>query len=364
MTALIQGLSTVGTGSYHPEDVQFLLRPMQITPTDVTEKERLIQSGLRHYSEMISTERAPSEVHKALYAQALEQNRIRMAADVQKLALALNVLYTGTSIVLVSFVRAGLPLGVLLRRALTGLGRKVYHYGISIIRDRGIDTVALEAIIQAHGAENIVFVDGWTGKGAISGEIRRSLAGDSRFPVDPRLVVLADPCGKAWLAASAEDWIIPSGILGATVSGLVSRSIWPVDDGLHGCVVYDHLQDHDVTRDFIESIEHQRAKLPAQVAACPWTATQRQRLQTGALTVVEGLAKRFGINNLNRVKPGIAEATRAVLRRVPERVLVRSLSDHDVQLLKYLTDYAGVIIEEAGNALGPYRAVTIIQKVS
>ena len=36
---------------------------------------------------------------------------------------------------------------------------------------------------------------------------------------DPRLVVLADPCGRAWLAASAEDWLIPSGILGATVSG-------------------------------------------------------------------------------------------------------------------------------------------------
>lgn len=354
----------MGSGSYHPEDVQFLLRPMQITPTDVQEKERLIQSGQRHYSEMISMEHAPSEAHKALYAQALEQNSARMASDVQKLALALNTLCTGPSIALVSFVRAGLPLGVLLRRTLVDFGREVRHYGISIVRDRGIDTMALEAIIQAHGAENIVFVDGWTGKGAISGEIRRSLAGDSRFPADPRLVVLADPCGKAWLAASAEDWIIPSGILGATVSGLVSRSIWPADDGLHGCVVYDHLQEHDVTRDFIETIEHQRSKLPPQVGALPWTTAQRQHLQTNALTVVDGLAKRFGINNLNRVKPGIAEATRAVLRRVPERVLVRSLHDHDVQLLKHLTDHAGVIIEEAGSALGPYRAVTIIQKVS
>ena len=127
------------------------------------------------------------------------------------------------------------------------MGREAAHYGVSIIRDRGIDNVALEAIIKTHGAENIVFVDGWTGKGAISGQIRDSLAGDSRFPPDPRLVVLADPCGRAWLAASAEDWLIPSGILGATVSGLVSRSIWPQDPGLHGCVVYDHLAEHDVT---------------------------------------------------------------------------------------------------------------------
>jgi len=364
VTTFIRDLPTVGSGSYRPEDVQFLLRSVKVKPTNVQEKERLIQSGERHYSEMISQESAPSPAHKELYAQALDQNSLRMAADVQSLALALNGLYTGPSIALVSFVRAGIPLGVLLRRALTDLGREVRHYGISIIRDRGIDKVALEAIIHAHGAENIVFVDGWTGKGAISGEIRRSLSDDSRFPTDPRLVVLADPCGKAWLAASHEDWIIPSGILGATVSGLVSRSIWPVEQGLHGCVVYDHLKEHDVTRDFIEVIERARANLPAQVAARPWSDEQRQRLQSEALSVVSSLAERFGISNLNRVKPGIAEATRAVLRRVPERVLVRSLTDQDVHLLKHLTDRADVEIEEAGPALGPYRAVTIIQKVS
>ena len=145
-----------------------------------------------------------------------------MASEVQSLALALNAACTGPGIALVSFVRAGLPLGVLLRRALVEMGRDARHYGISIIRDRGIDTVALEAIIRLHGAENIVFVDGWTGKGAISGELARTLADDTRFPAGPRLVVLADPCGRAWLAASAQDWTIPSGILGATVSGLVS----------------------------------------------------------------------------------------------------------------------------------------------
>jgi len=356
--------NTVGSGSYDPSDVHFLLRPLQIESTDVAEKERLIQSGLRHYSEMISVEEAPSDAHKSLYARALEQNSTRMAQDVQSLALGLNGLYTGPSIALVSFVRAGLPLGVLLRRALAGMGREVRHYGVSIIRDRGIDMAALELIIAEHGAENIVFVDGWTGKGAISGEIRRSLEGDARFPVDPRLVVLADPCGKAWLAASSEDWIIPSGILGATVSGLVSRSIWPSDGGMHGCVVYDHLHEHDVTREFIDAIERHRTALPAQSAAQPWTAAQASHLQASALSVVHSIADRFEITNLNRVKPGIAEATRAVLRRVPERVMVRDSQDPDVQLLMHLTARAGVEVEESGAALGPYRAVTIIQKVS
>lgn len=364
MTNAIADLNTVGSGSYLLNDVHFLLQPVQMEVTDVEEKERLIQSKQKHYSEMISLESAPTDVHKALYQRSLAQNGVRMATDVQALALALNEACTGPSIVLVSFVRAGLPLGVLLRRALIEMGRNAHHYGISIVRDRGIDIVALEAIIKAHGAENIVFVDGWTGKGAISGEIQRSLNGDSRFPQDPRLVVLADPCGRAWLSASAEDWVIPSGILGATVSGLVSRSIWPADGGLHGCVVYDHLQAHDVTRDFIEHIDAERKALGVVPRATPWTDAQRIELQNAAGEVVESLAARFGITNLNRVKPGIAEATRAVLRRVPDHVLVRDRNDSDVQLLLHLTEGAGVSVEEVGAALGPYRAVTIIRSVS
>ncbi|MFJ4142085.1 cysteine protease StiP family protein [Pseudomonas sp. NPDC089734] len=364
MSNFAHGFETVGSGSYLPDDVQFLLRSIEMDTTDVEEKERLIQTRQKHYSEMISLESAPGEAHQALFERALLQNGVRMASDVQALALALDQACSGDEIVLVSFVRAGLPLGVLLRRALGGLGRDAHHYGISIIRDRGIDSVALEAIIQAHGAQNIVFVDGWTGKGAISGEVRRSLAGDSRFPGEPRLVVLADPCGSAWLAASSEDWVIPSGILGATVSGLVSRSIWPADGGLHGCVVYDHLRTHDVTRSFIERIEHQRQGLGAVIPASPWTPQQRIELQSGALQVVDNLARRFGVNNLNRVKPGIAEATRAVMRRVPEHVLVRNTADSDVQLLMHLTERAGIPVEEAGDALGPYRAVTIIRSLS
>jgi hypothetical protein len=352
----------VGSGSYLQDDVHFLLRSVDIDITDVLEKERLIQTQQKHYSEMISQESAPTAAHMALYEQAMDQNVRRMASDVQALALALNEEYQGPTIALVSFVRAGLPLGVLLRRALIGMGRDAHHYGISIVRDRGIDLVALEAIIARHGAEHIVFVDGWTGKGAISAEVKRSLQDDTRFCA-PRLVVLADPCGRAWLAASSDDWIIPSGILGATVSGLVSRSIWPTDGGLHGCVVYTHLQAHDLTRNFIERVEAARSNV--QVApALPWTADQAVGLQASALGVIDRLSTRFGVSNLNRIKPGIAEATRAVLRRVPDRVLVRDRADPDVRLLMHLTRRAGIEVDEAGAELGPYRAVTLIRGMS
>lgn len=364
MSKVVLGLDTLGSGSYLPDDVQFLLRRVDLKATDVEEKERLIQTGQKHYSEMISVESAPDHAHRALFECALEQNGPRMATDVQALAEALNRECQGQEIVLVSFVRAGLPLGVLLRRALADLGREVTHYGVSVVRDRGIDPIALEAIIQAHGAQNIVFVDGWTGKGAISKEIRRSLADDPRFPEEPKLVVLADPCGSAWLAASAQDWLIPSGILGATVSGLVSRSIWPAEGGLHGCMFYEHLRGHDMTRSFIDRIEQHRSHPMSVMEAAPWTAAQRTAFQARAQQVVMNLAGRFAVSNLNRIKPGIAEATRAVMRRVPDHVLVRSTSDADVQLLMHLTEKAGIPVEEAGSALGPYRAVTIIRSLS
>ena len=364
MTEAIASLETVGSGSYARDDVHVLLRPVCLPVTDVREKERLIQTNRKHYSEMIGQELAPGELHQQLYVSALARNGARMAAEVQGLALALAPDCVGPAIVLVSLVRAGLPLGVLLRRALLDLGREVHHYGISIVRDRGIDQVALEGIVLAHGAENIVFVDGWTGKGAIAGELERSLAGDPRFPGRPRLVVLADPCGRAWMAASAEDWVIPSGLLGATVSGLLSRSIWPAAGGLHGCLMYEHLRGHDVTRAFIERIESERHSLGAIQRARPWTHAQREAQQAAADTVVSSCSERFRIDNPNRVKPGIAEATRAVLRRVPERVLVRDRRDPDVQLLLHLARSLDVAVEETGTELGPYRALTLIRSAN
>jgi hypothetical protein len=172
---------------------------------------------------------------------------------------------------------------VLLRRALLEMGRDAHHYGISIVRDRGIDKTALEAIIQAHGAENIVFVDGWTGKGAISGEIQRSLNGDSRF--------LKSRALWCWQTLAAER-----GFPHRLRTGLFRPASWcdgvwsgfalhlARDGGLHGCVVYDHLREHDLTREFIERIEAERQALGTVPQATPWTDTQRFELQGAAAT--------------------------------------------------------------------------------
>ena len=47
------------------------------------------------------------------------------------------------------------------------------------------------------------------------------------------------------------------------------------------------------------------------------------------LAEVENIAREFSVENINLVKPGIGEATRVLLRRVPWKILVHSLNDEN-----------------------------------
>lgn len=90
------------SGSYRSDEITFLLNKVDIETTDVAEKEKLIQSGKKHYSQMISVEKAPSTQHMALFQQALQQGEVRFAREVQQLAQTLvkKSLTSGQPIVL------------------------------------------------------------------------------------------------------------------------------------------------------------------------------------------------------------------------------------------------------------------------
>lgn len=348
------------SGSYAVDDIQFLLRLSVLTDTPIEQKEKLIQTGQRHYSEMLTLETAPSPEHMHLFRQALQVGKQRLALEVQQLAQAIRELRPHQPVVLVSFVRAGVPLGVLLVRALRLMGVEAYHYGVSIIRDRGIDERALQWIEARHAFEHLVFVDGWVGKGAIFKQLTASLA--KRYPQQEiPFVSLSDPTGRSWLAASGDDWLIPFGVLGSTISGLVSRSVWPSDEGWHYCMYYTHLADHDVSNEFIAMIEAEDAQLQC-APPCPWTVELRQHLALQSDAALKQVITAYAIKNLNLLKPGIAEATRAVMRRVPEAVLVQSLADPTIRLLNHLAKQRGIALEVVGDVIAPYRAVTIIKK--
>ena len=382
-------LSKLGfPGSYRPEDVTFLMQVVDIQPTDVEEKEYLIQSGKMHYSQMISVENPPSEAHMQHYQHAFDGGAVRLAQEVQKIGNSLLQRFSQQPIVLISLVRAGVPLGVLLKHYLTDQRclaqssaqiQPVFHYGISIIRDRGIDFAALHAIIAQHGAENIVFVDGWTGKGAICKELTQNLQDipalfDEGWQI-PRLVTLADLGGYSWLSASCDDWLIPFGILGSVISGLTSRtilnhSIAPEDaqsdcynpQKWHSCLIYDHLQSYDLSVDFIEKILKLVALHPVHEPA-QWNNQIRLAQQQACRETIDWIAEHYVVQNMNRIKASIAEATRAVLRRVPERILLQDDSNPNVQLLLHFAREKNIPVDVLGSKLGPYLAVTLIKKV-
>src|SRR5207248_488184 len=75
--------------------------------------------------------------------------------------------------------------------------------------------------------------------------------------IDAGLYVLCDLAGTAACAASGEDYLIPSSILNATVSGLVSRSVLNAaigPDDFHGCVYYQQFAAADQSRQFADGL--------------------------------------------------------------------------------------------------------------
>ncbi|ERL55829.1 cysteine protease StiP domain-containing protein [Psychrobacter aquaticus] len=376
-------LEDYGSGSYLASDVTVLLDIVEkdaVADVPVNQKEALIQSGQRHYSDMLTLEDAPSAMHEQLYTQALAQGAIRAAADIADLAYTLHhVFQTNVNdehpLILVSLVRAGLPIGVLLQRALSdpnsGYTLPSVHYGISIIRDRGLDPLALQMLLEAYPNSPIVFVDGWTGKGAIYQELARSLEafsdpdhrnfanifhqGTDAIP----LLTLADPAGVAWLAASEEDWLIPSGLLNSTVSGLISRSLYTEpQSGLHRSVFYDNLVEADHSLTFIDHIDATRRNLTKAPQCLPMF--KQPRYQTADL--IDKLAAEYDITNRNRIKPTIAEATRAILRRDPERILLATANHPDTILLRHLCAQRSITISVLGDKILPYQAITLIKQ--
>lgn len=360
-------------GSYLPSDVVFLLKQIahtDIDDTDPATKETLIQSGQKHYSQMLTLEKAVSDTHESLYRTALDKYTHRMASEINALARTLYELFkdkvsTTSPLILTSLVRAGVPVGVLLKRAFDELGLPAYHYGVSIIRDKGVDETALAHIVSSHPDSPMTFVDGWTGKGAIWGELSKSVnefcakyphaRGQFFHHNALPLVVLADPAGVAWLSASDEDWLMPSSLLNSTISGLISRTLWQAE-GLHGAVYYDYLADFDHSLAFIDTIDKHRQTLPM-----PTLLTPKPAPSFATRSLIAHLQEQFDIPNPNRIKPTIAEATRAVLRRDPDCVLVAEF-DEDTALLRHLCDERGIRVQKMD--IAPYRAITLIKDKS
>lgn len=354
-TILVRQRCELVKTSLRKEDGIVLLKDItgKVQPMPSTEREKYIRNGV-HYCELLPAEYEPSSEYLELYNLGLNQ---WSKATAQAVASVAEQIYSkkGKNAVIVSLARAGTPIGALIVRYI----RKKYnvalaHYSISIIRGKGIDKNAMEYIIFRHGAQNIQFVDGWTGKGAINKQLREALA-DYLYVVDNSLAVLADPAGVCEVCGTHDDIFIPCSCLNSVVSGLFSRTFLRSDligdFDFHGAAYFSELAPNDRTYEFINKIEAE-FDITADVQSLP-------QCEYGAgLDEVRKIADEYNITDINLVKPSIGETTRVLLRRIPEVILLKEKGSPMTAHIEELAKEKGVRVIEY--PLKHYRAVGII----
>jgi len=318
-------------GSFDPREVTFLLTDLSGHRLELglRERERAIQAG-RNYAEMLPIEFAPSEQYLALFDALVEQHAALVAEHVGVVTEMAIAARAGQP-VLVSLARAGTPVGILMRRwAMFSKGIQLPHYSVSIVRGRGIDTVALDYIVARHDPRDVLFVDGWTGKGAIATELTEALAAYAAL-AGPRLAndlaVIADPGFCSTLFGTRRDILVPSACLNSTVCGLVSRTVLNelIGPGMfHGAKVYAELARADRSAPFLDAVSGQFRRV-ARAVAERWPveyAADRSPTFAGRAALARVQAE-FGLGSQHLIKPGAGEATRVLLRRLPWLMLVR-----------------------------------------
>jgi len=147
----------------------------------------------------------------------------------------------------------------------------------------------------------------------------------------------------------------------AYYKGLPDTVIGPGD--FHGCLFYEEFAEHDLSCWFVDQvfkeIEHQHNTRQARTNGI--SPDQRLRLRQTRENFLADMQRRFGVRSLHHVKPGLGEATRVLLRRLPQCVLVR---DPDLPQVAHLL----ILAQEKRvpmliDAALPYLAAAIIQEI-
>lgn len=354
-------------GSYSAEDVKWLLKDLSNSEieTAVEEREEAIQSGQAHYAESLPVEYQPTEEYQELFKQALEDSKVEIA---QSIGLVSEVILRerNNEPVIVSLARAGTPIGILIKRYLAVAHQvEAPHYAVSIVRGKGIDANALNYLASKYDPSRIIFVDGWTGKGAITRELKEALEeyeAKNGVHFSPEVAVLADPGSCVRIFGTRDDFLIPSACLNSTVSGLISRTVLNETligkNDYHGGKFYTEFLDNDYSNVFLDAISELFTESLVQESISAASVFELEEPTWSGWQAIERINKEYGINNINLVKPGVGETTRVLLRRVPWRILIRPDKFNELEHIRLLAESRGVEIEIVENL--PYGCVGLI----
>ena len=350
------------SGSYTKDDCIFLLNIEEIEELSLSEKEIRIRGGINHYSEMLSKERIPSQETLKLFDQALNLNGRKLAQACLSLAGKIKEEH-GDNIVLVSLARAGTPIGVIIKKLLKETLKcdDVYHYSISVIRDKGVDIAALNYLKENHPNGNFVFIDGWTGKGVISSELKLSIKffnENFNFHFNDNLWTISDICGAADYSYDCEDWLIPSALLNSTVSGLVSRTVFngsKNENKFHSCKYLNDLAKYDKSNYFINFIFNLSKNCNIEKLI---EKENKDVIKKTSNCFISNFLKENNLTDKNWVKIGIGESTRVLLRRDPDFLWLKEISKETEHLI-LLAEERNIKYSITSDL--PYKAVTLIK---
>jgi hypothetical protein len=129
-------------------------------------------------------------------------------------------------------------------------------------------------------------------------------------------------------------------------------------------VYYRGFEPHDLSRWLLDALWEEMQRQWDAVLRRPldaWGPAQRSRLHQRSAEFLADVRRRYGVENENHIKPGIGETTRVLLRRIPERLLLRQAGLPETEHLEHLArDKEVAITLDPGL---PYRAAALIQEL-
>lgn len=331
--------------SYREEDVTLLVKDLTglVTPVSLEEKDKRVANG--EYDRSIMIEEYPMSTEYRNIALNYMPDFIKQTSIAVGNVAEQIYAEKGKDLVLVSMLRAGTPIGILIKKY---LNRKynidVPHYSVSIVER--LDNNAMKYILSKHKAECIQFIDGWTGKGSV---VRKLVESAKEYEgVDSSLAVLSDSIGIAKYSGVKKDIYIPSAPLNATVTGLVSIAVYNnelvKDTDFHGAMYLENLESIDYSQKFIDLVSEE------------FEDCDNNYEEVEEVNEVKRVADELNVS-LNLLNPSINEAARALLRRNLDKLLVSDVNDKDVKCIIELAKLKNVPIVEYN--LKYYKAISV-----
>ena len=125
---------------------------------------------------------------------------------------------------------------------------------------------------------------------------------------------------------------------------IFNRSIIGPED-FHGARVYHEFAAIDQTACYLDTVSSWFSRLDNEISAAARALDAPQPPPDWrGMQAVRQIGAAFGIADINRIKPSIGETTRVLLRRVPDRILLREPAHPDTEHIRLLAQEKGVPI--------------------